>query len=485
MFWVAVGSFSSFAMALISAAVLSRYFSKTEYGTYKQILYVYNTLLILFTAGFPRVFNYFLPRYTLAQGKEIVFKISKVLLLTGLAFSIFLFVFSGVIADILKNPELSTGLKYFSPVPLLLLPTLGIEGIFSTYKKTIYIALYNTLTRTLMLVFIVVPVILFSKSYITAIYGWIAVSVITLIIAYLFKNIPFKGVKPEKSGLGFKEILNYSLPLVSAMIAGTIYRAANQFFISRYFGPEVFAEFSNGFIEIPFVHMITGATSTVLMPLFSKIIYEKSDVSKITDLWCSALRKSAILIYPMVIFFMFYSKQLVTIVYSETYAASASYFSIAMLLNFFNIIIFAPLLLSLGETKFYARLHYGLAIATWLVEYIVILIFKTPIAIAISFVVIAIFGIIISLGYSAQKLGVSFLNLFPVNKLIIIVIHSFISLFLINILVRHLIPNVPILLFVVIAGLGYIIVLLASGRWFKINYLDIIYPLLLRKKSDK
>ncbi len=481
-FWVGIGSFSSFAIALLSAAILSRYLNKAEYGTYRQILYVYNSLLVVFTAGLPRVFSYFLPRYGLGQGKEIVFKISKVLFFTGMAFSIFLFSFSGIIAAILKNPELAVGLKYFSPVPVLLLPTLGIEGIFSTYRQTYYSALYNVLSRVFMLLFIVVPVMIFRKSYLTAVYGWLVASFIMLIMAYIFKNIPFRNVKLEKSGLGFTEILKYSLPLVSASIAGIIYRSANQFYISRYYGPEVFAEFSNGFIEIPFVNMITGATATVLMPLFSKIIHEKSDISQLTNMWQSALRKSAVLIYPMVIFFLFYSKEVVSIVYSSSYAVSAKYFSTAMILNFFNIIVFTPLLLSLGESRYYARIHYALALITWLTGYIMIITFNTPISIAVSFVIIGICGIFFSLVYVSRKISVPFFELFPFIKLLVIAIHSFLSLLPVSLFIKHFMPDVGNLLKVTLAATGYLIILLVSSKLIKVNYFEIIKPLLKKKK---
>ncbi|NMD00138.1 MAG: oligosaccharide flippase family protein [Bacteroidales bacterium] len=90
-FWVGIGSMSSYALGIISAAILSRYFDKSEYGTYRQILYVYNTLLIIFTAGLPKVFNYYLPRYSIEQGKDIVWKISKALFFAGLIYSLFLF----------------------------------------------------------------------------------------------------------------------------------------------------------------------------------------------------------------------------------------------------------------------------------------------------------------------------------------------------------------------------------------------------------
>ncbi len=469
--WVGIGNLSSFALGLISAAILSRYFDKTEYGTYRQILYVYHTLLVVFSGGLPRVFSYFLPRYELNQGWDIVWRVSKVLFLGGVFFSITLFSLSGIIADILKNPELSRGLKYFSPVPMFLLPTLGIEGIFSTYRKTIYIAIYNTASRLLMLMFIVLPVILFGGTYINAIYGWILVSFISLFIAVYFKRIPFLGLVNMKSGLSFKEILSYSLPLVSATIAGIAFRSANQFYISRYFGPEVFAEFSNGFMEIPFVAMITSATSTVLMPVFSKISHDKSDISQLTNMWRSALQKSAILIYPMVVFFMFYSKEVIILVYSEAYLNSSLYFSTAMVLNFFNIIIFAPLLLAFGKVKFYARLHIGLAVSAWMIGYLMVLTFNSPISIAISHVIIAICGILISLLYSARIIRVTFWNLFPIGRFTLIALHSVFSIMPVFLILRFVIPQQEEIITLLFAVVGFLIILLLTSRLVGINYL--------------
>lgn len=477
-----IASFNSFALAIVSAAILSRFLDKTEYGTYRQIIYVYNTLLIIFTAGLPSVFHYFLPRYNRSQGKEIVFNISKVLFYAGVLFSVFLFASSGLIASVLKNPELTRGLRYFSPVPMLLLPTLGIDGIFTTYRKTVHIAVYSTLTRVLMLVFIVLPVIIFSQNYIYAIYGWIVSSVLILIVAYFFKGLPFRGLKGEQSDLKFKEILNYSVPLVFASLGGIIFRASNQFYISRYFGTEVFAEFSNGFIEIPFVHMITGATASVLMPVFAKAVHEKADVSQITTLWRSALNKSVVIIYPIVIYMLFYSGELITIVFSEAYSVSARYFTAAIIINFFNVIMFAPLLLSLGKTRFYAWLQYGKALALWGSQFVAILVFNTPMSIAITYVVISVVAILIPLAYVANIFKISIFTLFPLGRVLVIAVHSFLSMFLVNLAFRALMPEADRLLFIILAGIGYAGLLLLSAPLFKIKYWDIVRPLLMRKK---
>ncbi len=479
-----MGKFSSFALGLVSAMVLSRYFSKSEYGTYRQILYIYSTLLVIFSAGLPLVFDYFLPRYNLAQGKEIVFKVSKVLFLTGLAFSVFLFAFSGLIAKILKNPELSTGLKYFAPIPMLLLPTMGIEGIFSSYRKTIYIAIYNTLSRSLILIFIVLPVVFFNGTYLTAIYGWIIVSIITLGIAFYFKGIPFKNVVSEKSNLNFINIFKYSMPLVLASIAGIAIKAADQFYISRFFGAEVFAEFANGFIEIPFVTMITGATAIVLMPLFSKIVNDKTDVNILVTLWQNALKKSVILIYPMVVFFLFYSKDIMTVLYSETYSGASRFFSTAMTVNFFNVIVFSPLLFSLGETRFYARIHIFFAFLIWIGEYFIVKIFNDPLSIAIFSVSIQVCIILISLGYVSKITRISISKLFPVGRLIIIALHSIVTLLAVKMFINFALSEISTILYLSLSGFGYLILLWMTSKWFKINYLEIIIPIFKRNNSQ-
>jgi O-antigen/teichoic acid export membrane protein len=483
-FWVVIGSLSSFSLAIISSAILSRYFSKQEYGTYKQIIYIYTTLLIIFTAGLPEVFAYFLPRYSINEGRAIVRKITRTLFLSGAVFSVFLYTASGLIAVLLNNSELERGIKAFSPIPFLLLPTLGIEGIFSTYKKTIFIGIYNTLTRFLMLLFMVLPVVIFKGSYLTAIYGWVIVSFISLIIAFYFKGIPFKHVESKEASLAYKKIFAYSLPLVSASLWGIAIRSADQFYISRFFGPTIFAEFSNGFIQLPLVSMVTGATSVVLMPVFSKMVNDKSGLHELIAVWRSALIKSATIIYPVVLFFMFFANDIIIILFSKAYEPSTIYFQINMALNFFNIIVFAPLLFSLGKTKIYARIHMFLAVAVWLFEYLVILLFASAIAVAIVSVSLGILNVIIGVVYIAKILQINLLDLIPYKEIIKIVFHALMVAIFVKFGLSFFNLSSP-LTELLLAFITFCLILLSSSRFFNLNYLSFIKPLLIKSKFLK
>ena len=77
-FWVALGSLFSFGFSIVSSMILSRYFDKGYYGTYKQVMYVYNTLLTVFTLGLPKAFSYYLPRVDISQANNLIKKITNI-----------------------------------------------------------------------------------------------------------------------------------------------------------------------------------------------------------------------------------------------------------------------------------------------------------------------------------------------------------------------------------------------------------------------
>jgi O-antigen/teichoic acid export membrane protein len=483
-FWYGLSTLSALGISLVSAALLSRYFDKTEYGTYRQVVYVYSTLLVIFSAGFPRVYAYYLPRYSLAEGKNISLKITGLLFLSGLIFSVVLFVSADLIASVLRNDELGRGLRAFSPVPLLLMPTLGLEGIYTTYRKAQYLVVYNTLTRLITLACIIGPVILFHGSYIHAIYGWIAASVLQLFAALYMKDLPFKGISQEKTLLGLKEIFAYSYPIAKASLWGILILAANQFFISRYFGEEEFGVFSNGFIEIPFIRMITGSASAVLMPVLSKMVHEKNSKESFVELWRSVLTKSATLIYPIAAFGIINARSIIVLIFSEKYEASTIYLQLITVSSLFSVIIIAPLIYSLGKTKIYSRVHFIIGVITWILGYVVVLVFNSPVAFAVFVVILTIVKSLILIRVVAGILKVKFLSLFPVNKFTVLLMHSLIVLFLINTPIQIYGESLSPIVLLGINSLLFPVFLVLTGRFVKINYLE-VFNSFYRKKGKE
>lgn len=476
-FWVGIGSISTFLFTILITAILARYLPKEELGTYRQILYLYNTLVVIFSAGLPRVYAYFLPRYDLAEGKSITKKLAKILFLCGLIFSIFLFFTADLFANILNNEHLSIGIKYFAIIPTLLLPTLGIDGIFSSYQKAIYIAFYNVSTKLFMLCAITLIVILYGGTFQNAIIGWIISSVLALLFSLYIKQIPFKNISPKTPQLRLKEILSYSLPIVISSLCEIAFRSADQFYISRFFGPEIYAEFANGFIPLPLVGMITGATATILMPIFSKMSQTDKMNEEIGRIWKSTLIKSAYLIYPLIIFFFFFAEPIIIILYTEQYIRSAIYFQIAMSLNFFNIVIFAPLLFALGKTKVYAQIYLYFAISVWIGDYFIVHFFNSPYLIAAFTIFNNIMLILVGFYITSKLLHQSLKKLLPLFEITKIILLSLIVILISYGAVKYIFLLQKDFMGIALNFFIYIIILLVIAPIFKINYRELIKPL--------
>lgn len=427
--WIAIGSMFSFGFTIVSSMILSRYLCKADYGTYKQVLYVYHTMLTVFTLGLPKAYSYFLPRVGIDQAKSLISKLTWLFFGLGSVFTFVLYFGAGLIADILKNPDLEDAIKLFSVVPLFTLPTMGLEGILSTYRKTQFLTFYTIVTRSLMLVCVVLPVMLFGLGYMEAILGFVVSSAIACILALMLKYYPVRDAGKEKTQVTVSEIFRFSMPLLYASLWGMLIHQCDQFFISRYFGNEVFAEFSNGSMELPFVGMIVSACATVLSPIFSRMSHEHVDFQKeVLPLWMSVFDKTVKLIYPLVLFCFFFADEIMVLLYGSQYECSSIYFRIRLVANFFTVISYAPMVINTGNVKYYQNVHMYGAIVLIAMEYVSILLFNSPYILTVISVICHIGRIYCMLRLCAQLFSVSVRSIFPLKTIMKILLSSIIIL---------------------------------------------------------
>lgn len=477
--WIAIGSLFSFGFGIVSSMILSRYFEKGDYGTYKQVLYVYNTMLTVFTLGLPKAFSYFLPRTPLDQAKSLIRKITNLFFLLGGIFSLSLFVGAGIISDLMKNPDLTFALRIFSVVPFLMLPTMGLEGILATYRKTKFMALYTIVTRSIMLLCVALPVVLFHVGYIGSIIGFVVASLASSLLALYLKYMPVRHQGNEDCNVSFREIFNFSLPLLLASLWGMLIHSVDQFFISRYFGTVAFAEFSNGAIQIPFISMIISSSAAVLTPLLSgKIEKLNQERSIISGLWSSTLTKSMMLVYPMIIFFMLDANLIMTTLYGKSYEASGGYFIIKTMVNITKVIPFYPFLVAFGAVKVYSRSMMWTFLLMVLLEYVSILIIPNPLILTAIHTICLIGQCVFFIIFIAHSLlHVSVLSLIPwVNMFKVVCIGTVCVLF-VQITDKFLLSSIHDVLRVCLHVLIYGITYLTIGKIFKLNYYSIIKPL--------
>ncbi len=475
---MAIGSLCSFGFSIVSSMILSRYFNKADYGTYKQVMYVYNTLLTIFTLGLPKAFSYFLPRVELTQSKSLIRKITNLFFLLGGVFSLLLFVFAPQIAAFLKNPNLVKALRVFAIVPFFLLPTMGLDGILATFKQTKFIALYNILTNIFKLVCVALPVMIWDLGYVEALWGFVVASFVTFVLALYLKNYPVRKQANEKCSITYKDIFKFSIPLLTASIWGIIISSSDQFFISRYFGNEIFADFSNGSMELPFVGMITGACATVLSPIFSRMSHQKVDPKKeIYPLWMSVFEKTAKLIYPLVIYCMVFADVVMVVLFGQKYVTSDNYFRIKLITNFFTLIAYGPLIINIGKVKYYSRVHMITAILIVVLEFISVKTVNSPYAISWISMLCHVGKIFAMLFLVTRFFGVKLYQLFPLKLIGQILIPSALLLLLERWIFMDLCQWNNLIVLIVSVTI-YSVLFYGYSVLMKMDYLGLIRPLI-------
>lgn len=477
-FWVAIGSLCAFGVSLLSTVILSRYFIKSDYGTYRQVLYVYNTLLVVFTLGLPKAFAYFLPRVEDCYAKSLIKKITRIFFFLGGIFSLLLFIFSPQIATVMKNPDLAVALRIFSPVPFLLLPTMGIEGIFAVYQKNKYMALYNILTKSFILLCVALPVICWKGSYVEALVGFGVASFFSFLLANYLKYWCVKGKGNQQTSISNKEIFQFSWPLLVASLWGILIQSVDNFYISRFFGTMIFAEFANGSLQLPFVGMVIGACSTVLMPLFSKKVYEGGNPQiEILPVWKSVFEKTIKITYPLVVFFLFFADYIMIILYGKQYENSGTYFAIMLIVNFFTVISYFPILIAIGASKFYGKVQMYGAISVIVLEYLAIIIFKSPYVVTAVSVLCTVGRIYVMLTFIAHYFGIGFFKIIPFKLVFLILFPTAIILFIIRYLMGRLLPITNLLFVLIISFLLFFVTYLIWCRIVHIEYKSLIRPI--------
>lgn len=479
-FWIAIGSFFSFGFTIASSMILSRYFSKFDYGTYKQVIYIYTTLLVVFTLGLPKTYSFFLPRVEINEAKNVINKITKILLIFGFLFSIILFFASDFIASILNNSELSYSLKLFSPVPFFMLPTMGLDGILSSFKVTKFMAIYTFMIKFFSFLCIALPVILFDINYEGAIIGFVVSSFISFLLSIYFRNYPLKNVKSEPTSVTYKQIFEFSIPLLFASIWSILMSSSDQFFISHYFGSEVFAEFSNGSTPLPFIDIIITSTAIVLSPVYSKLSSINSNAKdEIFPIWDSVLQKTIKLIYPILIFSCFFSSSILDILYGSKYESAYLYFIIFNFLFFFKIIGYAPFIINIGYTKLYSRVNFYSAILLVVSQIVSIKVYPSPYLLAAISVIVQIIRTIIFLFVISNYLKISVLKILPFKLIFNIIIPSCLSILFVKFYIIDYFEFNSI--FSVFIGLlFYLLIFLPYCYFVGINYIEIFKPLLIK-----
>lgn len=331
--------------------LLVRFLSQEELAIYLQSVVVYTTLFPFLQAGVDSGMYYLLVRSRgndkgiITEGVFVTFLISCVVS------CVLLFYGNEVIAKWFNNPQIIVSLYYLLPYLCVTVPESIVQVCFVFYNRINFMAYYN-IAKT----FIVACVLVFTA--INTVHGYVlfavrsiassAFGLLTVFLVYRFILID-KSYKIHKKG--FYNILSFSVPLSLSVIAGVLSTNLDKWLVSSMLTPREFAIYQMGAYELPFIGMITGAISMVMVVDINKAA-EKHNFDNVIRIFREIAEKTSFILLPIMCFFLCASQNFILFMFTDKYIESVYIFCIYLLYIPIRCVIYAPVFVALGKAKF-------------------------------------------------------------------------------------------------------------------------------------
>jgi len=358
---LASGSFLTATAGMMSAAVLSRVLTKADLGTYRQVLLAYSFAAPLLMLGLPQALYYFLPGER-ERSRGVLAENLILLVAMGAVFAVFLATCGNwLLAWQFKNFKLAGPLLLLAPYPLFMLPASSADACLMARDRVKQLAIYNTLSRTLMVVFVVAACVLWRTPE-AAVIGTVAWSALAGVVALklMAASCGEGSWRPHRSGILAQ--VKYSVPLGLAGMLGMISMQIDKMVVSSMCTVEDFAVYSNGAVELPLINVITGSVTAVLLSEMA-LLCKSGNHAEALDLWKRSAIKCSLIMFPAACVLLALAPEFVTVLYSAEYRESALPFRLYLLMLPVRIVFYGAALQAAGRSSvILVRTAIGLAL---------------------------------------------------------------------------------------------------------------------------
>ncbi len=336
-------------VGLISGAILTRVFTKEDFGSYRQAMLACTFAFPFVTLGFDRSLYTFLPGETARLRGRVV---ETLLLLAFGAAVLAGFILLGgsrLLTKRFNNPAIASLLPLLAPYVLFTIPASALGACLLARERTRQLAVFNVASRLGLLACVLAPILwrpdpkaaLIGQSFGAVISGTVA-------LILMFRACNQGDWRPTLAGL--REQIGFAVPLGLAGLAGALSLSLDQVIVANRCTPEQFAVYSVGAFEIPLIGIITGSITAVCLVEYARM-FRENRAKDVVELMHRATTRSALLLLPAMIFLFCEAPALMTLLFRKAYTESSTPFRIYLLLLPIRTITFGAILQAAGQSR--------------------------------------------------------------------------------------------------------------------------------------
>lgn len=418
-------------LLLFSIMILTRKWTKNEYGTYSQMQISVNLLMSIMMLGLPNSINYFIVNSkTKADRNNYLSTYYTTSTILGVSVGIISILLIPFLEKYFMNDTFNNYIVFLAIIPLTKMIMSSIESVLIVYKKAGTVAIFNMLHGALIILaaLITLWMDLSFGEYLT-VYLIIECS-FTLIIYFLINRLD--GVlRVRIDPRLLKKVLLFSVPLGLASVAGTLQIETDKLIIAYFYNTETLAIYANAGKELP-IKIISIALSSALLPYLTKMFSEKKTKEAIS-IWKDTTSLSLVFHTFISIALIVFRKEAMVFLYSEKYTEGSTVFGIYSLIYIVRATSFGSLLAAMGNTKGVLKTELIMLIMNTALN-IVLYYAIGFIGPAIATVFVSTSAMLIILGYACKQTHIRMRNIYPWKDLAILIVVNLALGILFNIL---------------------------------------------------
>jgi O-antigen/teichoic acid export membrane protein len=330
--------------------VLVRLLSRQDYGSYQQLLLLGAIAVGVMPLGLPGSVYYFTHRVGPQRQRLLVGQTLLTLFGTGLLSAVALRLAAPWIARAMNNPALAELIPLYSPYVLFYVASEAVVHILisqDSYRRAVLLEAVEAVLRAAILL---VPLFLT---------GSVRILVLSVSTYALLRFVGFGlAVKPRPALPGsaawgptfLGEQLAYGIPLALSMLVSLLGNLLDKAIIALSFGPEQYAIYSVGAIELPLDVIFQASVANVLRATLPALARD-GKLDEIARVLGAAVRKLALIVLPAFVFMMAFSHDFVVLVFTPKYVESVQVFRLYLLLVPLHSLVLSPVPQAFGLTR--------------------------------------------------------------------------------------------------------------------------------------
>jgi O-antigen/teichoic acid export membrane protein len=347
---LAVAKVAGYALTLPLPLVLVRVLSQSDFGLYKQAFQIITTLLTLLGLQVGLSIYYFIPRHPDRKPHVVMNVLVFYAALGGLTALLFA-AYPQWITHVFKTDDLVPYVPLVGAAILLWLMGSLLEVVTLADGDVRSASTFTVAIQFTKSALLIAAGLAFGTIRAVVLAAVVQGAVLCAILfTYLYKR--YGQFWRAFDAQLFRAQFANALPFGLGALAYGMQADMHNYFVSHYFEPAAFAIYAVGCFELPLLAILYESVVMILFPEVARL-QAAGDGDGVINLWAAAMRKLAFFYVPTYVLMFVLRAEIITLLFTKDYAASADIFAINLLLLPMFLCVYTAFMRAFDDLRFY------------------------------------------------------------------------------------------------------------------------------------